>query len=142
MRLSRTEINCICKEIISKLRENRKVVIKNAKSKVKIPEEVQNLLQFQKKVVSINDKIRQLDKQRTQLIDEMYDISNNISIPFSRYGIIGKYDFIELYLNLNMPKIPTEEELTHQITLKNLSKDFDIEKFINDLVEKYEVLSI
>lgn len=72
----------------------------------------------------------------------MYDISNNISIPFSRYGIIGKYDFIELYLNLNMPKIPTEEELTHQITLKNLSKDFDIEKFINDLVEKYEVLSI
>ena len=142
MRLSRTEINCICKEIISKLRDNRKVVIKNAKSKVKIPEEVQNLLQFQKKVVSINDKIRQLDKQRTQLIDEMYDISNNISIPFSRYGIIGKYDFIELYLNLNMPKIPTEEELTHQITLKNLSKDFDIEKFINDLVEKYEVLSI
>lgn len=142
MRLSRTEINCICKEIISKLRENRKVVIKNAKSKVKIPEEVQNLLQFQKKVVSINDKIKQLDKQRTQLIDEMCDISNNISIPFSRYGIIGKYDFIELYLNLNMPKIPTEEELTHQITLKNLSKDFDIEKFINDLVEKYEVLSI
>lgn len=142
MRLSRTEINCICKEIISKLRENRKVVIKNAKSKVKIPEEVQNLLQFQKKVVSINDKIRQLDKQRIQLIDEMYDISNNISIPFNRYDIIGKYDFIELYLNLNMPKIPTEEELTHQITLKNLSKDFDIEKFINDLVEKYEVLSI
>lgn len=142
MRLSKTEIECICKENILKLNNKRSAAIKRSKDNIELPEYIQNLISLQKEALSIKNKIKELDKRYTQLLDEMYNTSNTYKIHFSRYGVIENHDFVKEYITRDMPQLPTDTEIKHQITLKNLSKDFNVELFINELIKKYEVFSV
>lgn len=143
IKLNKQEISAIANKTIRELTNIKESNLKELLKKYKPSDEYLKLKEQLDKLVAVNISIKSACKQRDELIESIITTTNTHT-----YGLGNAYTYeypntlLEGFklkeVESTLPSIPDITEIKEDITIAAIDEEFDVDIFINSLIEKFK----
>ena len=143
VKLNKQEISAIANKTIRELTNIKESSLKELLKKYKPSNEYLKLKEQLDKLVAVNISIKSACKQRDELIESIITTTNAYT-----YGLCDTYTYeypnklLEGFklkeVESTLPSIPDITEIKEDITIAAIDEEFDVDIFINSLIEKFK----
>lgn len=143
VKLNKQEISAIANKTIRELTKIKDSNLKELLKKYKPSDEYLKLKEQLDKLVAVNISIKLACEQRDELVKSISPITNAYT-----YELCNAYTYeypntlLESFklkeVESTLPSIPNITEIKEDITIAAIDEEFDVDIFINSLIEKFK----
>lgn len=143
VKLNKQEISAIANKTIRELTNIKESRLKELLKKYKPSDEYLKLKEQLDKLVAVNISIKSACKQRDELIESIiittnaytYELCDTYTYEYPNKLLEG---FKLKEVESTLPSIPDITEIKEDITIAAIDEEFDVDIFINSLIEKFK----
>lgn len=143
VKLNKQEISAITNKTIRELTKIKESNLKELLKKYKPSDEYLKLKEQLDKLVAINISIKLACEQRDELVKSISSITNaHTYVLCDAYTYEYSNKLLEGFklkeVESTLPSIPDITEIKEDITIAAIDEEFDVDIFINSLIEKFK----